>query len=969
MFALASTMLAQGANASSTADTTSSDGETLLEAVTVTGTRIIRDGSESPTPVTIVSVEELNEITPSTLADALNKLPQFSVQFTPQSNANGNAPSGNFLNLRGLGQGRTLVMMDGVRVPGTSITGTVDVNTLPQALVQRVEIVTGGASAIYGSDAVGGVVNYILNSHFNGIKGSIQGGLSTYGDAASKKISLAFGTPVFGSGHFEFSYEHNDSSGISQADRSYTSNQPGYTGLGTAASPYVLGANVRMSTTTLGGYIQAVSGSTPATTAALSTALLNKQFGIGGGLAPFNAGTLTGSVPSAANTGGLQIGGDGAYFTGGQFLKPVNTDNLFGRFDYDLGSKMTAYLQVADGLSKTNYIVPPAAAISTTVISGNPFLPAAAQTALTAASTPTRPATFTMSSLPQNLIQMQVTNQRASDLAATLGLKGTVFDNRFSWNTAYTHGEGKSQVVTSNNINTSNFYAALDAVAGPNGPVCFVSTTANASLYPGCTPLNFIGAGYESPAALSYIFQDTGYEIVNKTDDFTASVSGTAFNNWAGAVSVATNAEYRWSSLTETSTVPAGLLPQLTGLRTTWVAGLRGATPSTPFLNNTAAPQYGADGVWEVGGETVVPLLKDLPLAKSLDFNGAVRYTEYSVSGPATTWKVGLTYQPINDLRFRATESHDIRAPNLFELFQAPVVTTVSVTDPLLNNATYTVNQYAQGDINVQPEEARSYTFGFVYSPSWLPRFHVSVDYYYIDLKNAISQSLPIGGGVNLAINTCIASGGTSAYCLAVPRPFPLSNTTAANQISAVYNFPINLAEQYIEGADVELGYSLPMAAIRASWRGNTDVRLLVGYEPTNATITNAGALPTDQAGASTPFVRATATLNYSLGAFKTSWQSNYTGPHTAGSASLTPTFFIPSNIPPVVTDDLSLRYTFKAGGQGLQLSLTVNNIFNQSPALGPPAPTNLPGAQTPLGPGAISPLGRYFTAGLRLGM
>ncbi|HTK36511.1 MAG TPA: TonB-dependent receptor [Caulobacteraceae bacterium] len=940
----------------------------VVQEVTVTGSRIIRNGNDAPTPVTVATVADLLETTPTTLADALNKLPQFSVQFTTQSNTGAGAPAGNFLNLRGLGQGRTLVMMDGVRVPGTSATGTVDINTLPQALVQRVEIVTGGASAVYGSDAVGGVVNYILNTKFNGFKGSVQGGISTYGDAPSGKISLAFGTRLSDKGHFEASYEHNQSAGLDQSQRSYTSATPGYAGLGTAANPFVLYNNLRMSTTTGGGFIATAAGATPAQTTALTNALVNKQFVGAGTLAPFQAGALTGSLPSAANTGGLQVGGDGAYVTGMQLLKPVDTDNLFGRFDYDVGHGVTAYAQLAYGRSATNYYVPPTL-LSTTVYSGNPYLPADAQAALTAASAPGRPASIVLSTLPQNLINMQRTNQWATDVSATFGLKGKVLDDAFNWNASYTHGKGHTHVETDNNINTSHFYAALDAVRDSSGNiVCAVSLTSSASLYPGCAPLNLLGVGNESPASLAYIMQNTAYDIINKTDDLSASISGSAFHDWAGPVSVSLNFDYRWANMTQTSDA-APAAPQLTGLRQTWGGGGRGgATPSTLFLNNTFAPQYGANSVWEVGGETVVPLLKDLPLAKNLEFNGAARYTEYSSSGPATTWKVGLIYQPIDDLRFRVTDSRDIRAPNLTELYQAPTVTTVAITDPLLNNATYTVNQVAHGDPTVKPEVAKSFTLGLVYSPSWLPRFSISADYYLITINGVISNILPIGGGVNLAINTCITSGGTSIYCQAVPRPNGLS-TSPTNQIIQVNQIPVNLAEQYTRGMDIEMDYGFDMADINSKLDGHTDLRTIITYEPRNVTYTNPGALGTNAAGGGTARGRISFSANYTRGPFKVSWQTNYTGPHKAGAVGLTPIYFAQMYISPVVTHDLSLSYKFKTHQQNLQAFLTVNNVFNEQPALGPPAPTTTPGAQTPLGPGAISPLGRYFTAGLRIGL
>jgi iron complex outermembrane receptor protein len=936
------------------------------KTLTVTGSRIVRNGYSAPTPVTVATVADLLETTPTSIADALNKLPEFSPQFTAQSNTGAAAPGGNYLNLRGLGQGRTLVMLDGVRVPGTNTTGTVDTNTLPQALVQRVDVVTGGASAIYGSDAIGGVVNYILNTNFTGFKGSVQAGVSTYGDAPSNKISLAFGAHVLGKGHFEVSYEHSSSAALNQADRSYTANQPGYGGTGSAANPYVLYDNTRMATTTLGGYIQSATGATAAQTAALTAAIVNQQFVGTGTLAPFHAGAATGTLASATNTGGLQVGGDGAYVTGGQMVKPVDSDNLFARFDYDLGHNITAYAQVVAGLSRTNYFISPTA-LSTTVIAGNPYLPANVQTLLAANGTVAKPATFTLASLPQNFIQMQRTNQWASDLSATFGLKGAVFNDVYHWNASYTHGQGITHVENDNSINTSHFYAALDAVKDSSGNiVCNVSLTSSASLYPGCAPLNLIGQGNESAASLAYIMQNTAYDIINKTDDVSGSISGTAFNNWAGPVSVSANFEYRWASLTEdTDAAPAA--PQLTGLRQTWTAAGRSAAPSTLFLTNTNAAQYGANSVWEVGGETVVPLLKDFPLVENLEFSGALRYTQYSISGPAITWKAGLSYQPIDDVRVRATESRDIRAPTLFELFQAPTATAVTVTDPLLNNLTYTVNQYAQGNTNVKPEVATTNTLGVIYSPSWFPRFRMSADYYLITIENVISQSYSsIGAGLANALTNCIASGGTSIYCTAVPRPLPLSNTTTANQITGAYNFPINLAEQYTRGLDLEASYGFDMRDIQAHLAGHTDLRVLATYSPTNVTITAPGA-PASGSPQSAPLVtRVTATLNYSLGPLKVSWLSSYTDAHHVAGVSIAPTYYTVAMVPAVITDDIGISYRFKARGRDLQAVFNVTNIFNQIPTLSPPAPTNTPGAQSPVG-GGVSPLGRYFTAGLRV--
>jgi hypothetical protein len=236
----------------------------------------------------------------------------------------------------------------------------------------------------------------------------------------------------------------------------------------------------------------------------------------------------------------------------------------------------------------------------------------------------------------------------------------------------------------------------------------------------------------------------------------------------------------------------------------------------------------------------------------------------------------------------------------------------------------------------------------------------MSVDYYLITINGVISQSLPIGGGVNTAITTCAASGGRSAYCLAVPRD------PATGLITAIYNFPINLSETYYRGADIEASYGFDMAELRSTLSGHTDFRVLVNYQPQAITVTNPGAPGTNQAGSGISRARVSGSASYSIGPFKASWQVNYSGPHHPGSAQTTPVYFADTIIPAVITNDLSLNYRFKAAGRNLQAFLTINNLFNQSPQLGPPTPTTIPGAQSPLGPGSISPLGRYFTGGVR---
>ncbi|HEX4710873.1 TonB-dependent receptor [Phenylobacterium sp.] len=910
-----------------------------VSSVTVTGSRIIRNGYEAPTPVTVASVAELQLTTPSNIPDALNKLPEFTGSITQNSNSNATTGvNGNFLNLRGLGPARTLVLMDGHRIPPTSYNGTVDTNTLPQLLMQRVEVVTGGASAIYGSDAVGGVVNFILDTKFTGFKGVLQGGVSTYGDAPSSKVGFAVGAPVFGAGHVLFGYQHSTQDGLNQDTRSFASSNPGYTGAGTASNPYTLQSNLRLATTAFGGYVT-------------SGPLKGQQFVGGGTLAPFTPGIATGSPT-------LQVGGDGAYYYGMQMFKPLQTDQLFGRFDYDLGHSVSAYVQVSAGWSQTSF-TSSSVVLNTTVYGNNAYLPASVQ------ATVGPNGSFGMSSLLQDLALDGQVQQNTQDITASAGLKGKFLNDAFTWDIYYAHGEGLTHSVSTNNINTSHLYAALDAVQTPGGIACRVSTTASASLYPGCVPLNIFGVGNESPAALSYIFQNTSWQARNQMDDVSATITGTAFNDWAGPVSIASNVEWRGLSLNETTTADPNVPPTLTGLRATWASTAsplgKATAPTNPFLYGTVAPQHGEESVWEVSLETLVPLLKDQPFAQSLDLDAAYRYTDYSVTGAAKTWKVGLSYQPVSDLRFRATQSHDIRAPNLFELFQAPVFGSTTITDPH-TGVTGTVMSEQVGNPDLQPEVADTTTAGAVYSPSWFPRFRISIDYYHIDIANVVATTTGLGGSPTTALANCETSKGTSSQCLAIVRPLPFSNTTAANFPTLILTESINLSRQYNEGVDLETSYGFDLARVHQNLPGSVDMRLIVNYAPNQIIITNPGSPPTNAAGNGIATGRATAMLNYDLGPFKASWQTTYSGPHHRGTGVLGQVF-AGDDLPAVVTHDLGLTYRFERDGRRLQAFLSVNNVFNAAPQISPLAPTNAPGQTSP----AVGDTrGRYFTTGIR---
>lgn len=908
-----------------------------LDEVVVTGSRVVTDGRDAPTPVTVTPVSELQATTPSNIPDALNKLPQLAGSTTDVGSGNGagsgrsNVFTGNFLNLRSVGAIRTLILQDNRRVPPTAINGQVDTNTLPQMLVERVEIVTGGASAVYGSDAVTGVVNFILDKDFTGFKTQMQGGISEQSDAESTRVGAAFGTDVGERGHFVASVEHYSNAGIeSLADRKFTEQVPVYTGAGTAANPYVFTEGARISNVSDGGL-------------ALSGPFAGQQF-VGGGLAAFNRGTPTG-------TNNVSIGGDGSYYQGGSLTFPLKTLQGFGRFDYDLTDTLNAYVQVSGAEGRTDDLHNSnSAPANYTIFSGNAFLPAAAQAQLTNAGA----TSFLLGRLNNDLAADASIDQQTRSFSATAGLSGALFED-FKWEAYYTHGEARVSSVTHDNINYPRLYAALDAVRDASGNVvCRVDIT-HPGLYPGCVPLNMFGVGNQSDAAKDYIYGDTSWEATNTVEDVALSIAGEAFDNWAGPVATALNLEYRTQELEQTSSTNPLDVPGFTGIRT----GAR--PPTTVWTYPVEAARKGDNSVWEVGGEVLVPLLKGLPMAESLAFNGAVRYTEYSSSGPATTWKAGLIYEPVPDLRIRAVQSRDIRAPTLADLYSSQSLTFGAISDPHTGQ-TGIVNVLSGGNPELQPEEASTTTIGFVYQPSWLPDLVVSFDYFNIEIDDAIGT---ISGLQPDILQECEVSGGTSSVCGAIIRPLPFNDTSAANFPTLLLNQSLNVAETRTHGIDFEISYGFDLATLVQSWPGRANLRLLATHQPELTTRATPSSPQLNAAGAvGLSKTRVSALLGYQNGPFTTNLQVRYS---SSQERSDNPQLvFADGALSSKVFADLSAGYKFEPAGHGLEAFIAINNVADTEPRVAPSTSrVGIPGTGTPIANGDDI-LGRYYTLGFR---
>ncbi|HUE63088.1 MAG TPA: TonB-dependent receptor [Rhizomicrobium sp.] len=968
-----------------------------VENVVVTGSRVISDAANSPTPLTIISADDLKATTPSDIPDGLNKLPIFQGSTGVGRPGDGSHNySSDTLDLRNFGSQRTLVLLDGHRATPSNDDGTVDVDTLPQMLISRVDIVTGGASAVYGSDAVTGVVNFVLDKKFEGLKIDANTGISTYADAMSYTLGAAAGTSLFGGrGHFEASVEWRHRDPVNQSARPYgptlLTASNGEAGTGTAANPFNVIANARRPNSTFGGLVQ---GCVPACPLANQ-----QQFNTAGQLAPFYAG-VAGATDANGNptsgTGNFNSGGDGAYDPYGQVFNGYHQGTLFGRFSYDLADNITFYAQgtAAEAYSFGWYFpqkIQPGINQADIFYKNNPFLTGAEQTQLgnnPALQTTQLSATVQAGNsfqLGEFLVgngqtEINATGSVNRVLSMRTGFDGTFMNGRFAWNLFYSHGENRLAVDLINNQNLQHMYASEDAVLLPNGTVaCYAATqAATQAAYASCVPINPFGANSVSQSAFKYDFQETNFHETNTLNNLGGGISGKVLDGWAGPITAALSGEARFNAYDIGSNVPSSTFVDCTGLRI--------CNPALPsYAQPIIQAVHASQNVWEFALETEVPVIKDVPLIQSFDLNMAGRYTDYSVSGSVQTWKIGFNWNVIDSLRFRGTTSIDIRAPTLDDLFRPPTLVQnvfngdlhiPDLTKPQVPNpqyVSYTTTFSSQGNPALVPEVARTYTVGAVWTPDFIEGLTVSLDYYRIHLANAIGQIAP-----SSTIQTlCEASGGTSIYCANYQRPLPFSDHTTANETTRLFTFNLNTASTKTEGWDFETNYAWQMSDLMSDWKGSWNARLLATYEP----IINKSVLIPGQPFTRSPdsSTRVTTFLNYSLNdwsfGLEDEWVSGFSqvaGPILpAGSAQASAGLnnWVNPHVNSWNQVDLNISRNFMMGGTDLTGYFVVQNLLNAQPAYVPNGTIGqiYPTAQTGLsGYSVQSPMGRYFTIGLK---
>ena len=941
---------ASGALAQPASDATS------VESVTVSGSRLVTNGAQAPTPVTVVSTEQLQLAAPRNMVDGILQLPQFkgSVSVANQSTGTTSSNGADYLNLRGLGVQRTLVLLDGRRVVPASSAGSVDAAQIPEALVQRVDVVTGGASAAYGSDAVSGVVNFILDTKFEGLKASGQAGISDYGDNFNYKVSVTGGISLMGDRlHLVGSILDYKSTGVTAAQsRPWTADavgsitnpnfnkalpvSPANSGLLVVTQPY-------SSVAALGGLIT-------------SGPLTGTAFDQNGNAIPFNYGTLR----SAAQ----MSGGDGYNPNLLLTLQPYqHRSQFFTHATYDLNENLSAFIQVSGAQNHVQYNSLPTFELSSTnftILRDNAYLPQSIKNFL-ASPAGLGVASFTVGrdSPDFDIPHMDAITNNGT---VTLGFDGKVPSSSWSYHGYGQMGRAYGSYKTKNDPISDNLYRASDAVVNPaTGQIVCRQSLSNPaptaiSNPVGCQPLNIFGVGNASPQALKYI-TGTAVQIVRVAEDVAeVSAQGGLFDIQGGTVSLALGGSYRREAFTQVTDPQSQEVRTGAGIGAAFPAGLVNTLGG--FERTNPQPTRGTYNVKEAFLETEVPLLKDLPMARSLTFNAAGRYVDYSTSGGVEPWKLGLVYEPTDGLRVRASRSTDIRAPNLGELYQGSSQGTSTVQDPANNNVTTNVITGAIGNTGLVPESANTSTIGVVVTPDslfngLLSGLEFSVDYYQINISKAISALT-----AQQELNFC-ANGSTQQCAFIIRNP----NGTLSRVALPFFN----AAARQTKGVDFEVSYSTPLSDVAFGYDGTLTFRSFVNYIGQFTTQVQ-GAAPVQLAGdIGNSIPKWSGLFSATLNVDRFNWflQERWVGGGKFDNTNNNGQGLYPNQVGSVWYTDTTISYDLLPD-RGLSAFFSINNLFDRDP---PPTPSFLISGSSYSNRTLYDLIGRQYTLGLRYRM
>jgi outer membrane receptor protein involved in Fe transport len=968
--------LAAGANAPMAL---AADSGSSLEEIVVTGTRIPIIDATVPNPTMSISSESIQLSGSTNLTQLLSNMPALvGSQDTTQNSGSlaGIGTTGlNLLNLRNLGTDRTLVLVDGRRhVAQVPESAAVDIDTIPIDLVERVDVATGGVSAVYGADAVSGVVNFIMKKDFQGVSARAQYGSGDSGKPVNTIMSLTAGTNFAeGRGNISGSFEVTREGRLRAADRDYLSgaNYVRLTRLGndppdpSNLPDRVALNNIRYYTDSREGGIDV--GFTGVPDHRPDGSLYDPGNILPGGLAQGGNGTLV-----ADYIGDVIAGTKNTIASGFLHYEFSDRAKLFGELKYAHGN---SYSESQPTFDNNVYIT-----------AENPYL----SPIITALIAPGSGASNTgITGAPDGVLfdrdnfDLGTRAERINrdTVRSVLGVNGKVTSN-MSYEMSYTYGQTKVHNLQYNDRLNDRFYAALDVVTDPatGKPTCrsnlnptalpfqpfatsFVDFTGPLTFTPGpgsgCLPLNLFGEGVADPKAVAWIFTNPVTTSKLTQNVFNAFVNGQmpALKLQGGAIQYVMGVEWR----RETSETNPPVIDQ-TGLT----------------FGNALFPTKGAFDVKEAFGEIRLPLLKHKPFADSLALSGAIRESNYSTVGTTTTWNLGLTWAPVKDVSFRGTLAQSVRAPNIGELFAPASQTFLFIDDPcdisrlangtkyrtancaailsalgidpttFIDTATTNISGLQSGNPHLKQETAKSWTAGVVLQPRFIADLALSVDVYDIKINNAVNTP----AAQDLADNCVDQPTINNVFCAALTR------STTTGLIKSFVVEPHNVANFHTTGFDFNLNYSLNPAQHGAGAEWGKFVFTVVGGRLNRLTfIKSPGAAVEDD--------RTTQYAPLWQGSFDLAW---YRGPLTINYnySYFSPTSRVPLNTLAGDPDYASAKdkYYESRHTQDLQLSIEtskqlrvyagVNNFTNQKPYLSTYYP--------------VSPQGRYVFVGIKYG-
>ncbi|HSQ95074.1 MAG TPA: TonB-dependent receptor [Croceibacterium sp.] len=972
--------------------------------IIVTGSRVGRSTFDTPQPVTVLDAKDIQKLNLNNVAEIVAQLPSNSNFFAANNVGLGNFNVGaQLVNLRGLNPffgTRTLTLIDTKRVVPTTTGGGVDVTLIPSMLVARTETQTGGASAVYGSDAIAGVVNIILDTQLQGLKGQVDYGQTTHhGDGKQWHGSLAYGSAFAeGRGHIVIGaeYQKTDAIGICSAERGWCGENYGLftnPNYATNGQPhYVIGPNATAANTSLTGvlapctvFVKGPGVCVDVPPVSGPPVQLNEA---GTNVIPFDRGLYS----TGAGFFGFRQGGDkyavGAYDT--TTMRPsVKRWSALAHLTYEFSPAVTASLEGSYARSEAvnpvaNGAIGPYALevgdytyVGYHIAPDNAFL-----TPAVAAAIGPNGAEF-----GRNMVNVATARNETNNSTwrVVAGLNGDL-GGGWAWDAYYEHGVNKNDQHLYHNVVSTLLGYALDAVQTPGGVVCGVtipgrinprtgfpysaSDVAKAAAAGSCTPLNLFGIGNANPAAIDYAFRTLEEFSTYKQDVAAFNIRGDLFSGFgAGPVKLATGAEWRREHGNVTHDLP----------NQPWY---------TDYTLGYGLDYGGTTEVIEGYGEVNVPVFQDSALGKYLELDGAIRATHNKATGTAgfsageskshdfVTWKISGIWDFTDWLRFRATRSRDVRAAQFRELFQSYAVTAGgpfgSVNNPWNNGITDPVLSNTGGDINLKPEKADTWTVGIVLSPKEgiLNRFRFSADWYQIKISDAIVGP-PFGIGAQNIVAQCYQ--GNLAFC-------DRMTGEGTADILTVDNTAANLQGFTTRGIDFEAAYAQPIGT------GSLSLRVLASYLYDQLFATGIGTPTRNYAGQSGPTAafgsfntapkwQGNGFLTYSQGPFSGTVQVRYigpgrfmtvtgsgglaVGPDDQGYSTTNPNSISNNHVNSATYLNLSASYKFF--DDRFELFGSLNNVFDKNPVIAPG------GNGYPTNPVYFDTYGRTWRVGVRV--